>query len=107
MEPPQDWQSSHFEKQLSRLDRGGLSFEFLRRNQNYHADYKMALEEIAFDKVKRDAAIARLSHRWGLEFPCRSSRFRPHHYALMATTALSRHCDCHGRAGRLCNFSAS
>ena len=47
MEPSQDWRSPHYEEQLSRLDRGGISFEFLRRNRSYRADYRIALEEIA------------------------------------------------------------
>lgn len=102
MESSQDWRSPHYEEQLGRLDRGGISFEFLRRNRSYRTDYIMALEEIALDKARRDAAIARLSSRWGLEFPCRSRCLRPHRCALMETTALPCHCDCHRRAGRLC-----
>ncbi len=34
MEPLQDWRSPQFEEQLSRLDRGGITFEFLRRKSN-------------------------------------------------------------------------
>ena len=68
MEPWQDWRSPHHQ-QLRRLDRGGISFEFLRRNRSYRADYKMAREEIASDMAGKDEAIARLSRRWGLEFP--------------------------------------
>ena len=101
MEPSQDWRSPHYEEQLSRLDRGGISFEFLRRNRSYRADYRIALEEIASDRARRDAAIARLSSRWGLEFPRRSHCLRPNRCALVAATALSCHCDCHRSAGRL------
>ncbi|MGO4831448.1 DUF6499 domain-containing protein [Rhizobiaceae sp. 2RAB30] len=107
MEPSQDWRSPHFEEQLSRLDRGGVSFEFLRRNPSYRADYKMALVEIASGKARRDAAITRLSRRWGLEFPSRPCCFRPHRCAPMATTALSCHCLCHRRAEGLRCASAS
>ena len=107
MEPSQDWRSPHYEEQLSRLDRGGVSFEFLRRNRSYRADYRMVREEIAFDMAGKDAAIARLSRRWGLEFPSRPSCLRPHRCALMATTALSCHRNCHRRAGRLWCASAS
>ena len=39
MEPLQDWRSPQFEEQLSRLDRGGITFEFLRRNKQYRKDY--------------------------------------------------------------------
>lgn len=102
MEPSQDWRSPHYEEQLSRLDRGGISFEFLRRNRSYRTDYKVALEEIASDRARKDAAIARLSSRWGVEFPCRPRGLRPDRCALVAATALSCHCDCHRRAGRLC-----
>ena len=47
MEPLQDWRSSQFEDELGRLDRGGVSFEFLRRNRQYRQDYATALMEIA------------------------------------------------------------
>lgn len=107
MEPSQDWRSPQFEEQLSRLDRGGISFEFLRRNRDYRADYNMVLEQIASDMVRKDVAIARLSRRWGVEFPCRSRCLRPDRCPLVATTALPCHCDCHGRAGRLCCILAS
>ncbi len=107
MEPSQDWRSPHYEEQLSRLDRGGVSFEFLRRNRSYRADYTMALEEIASDKAGKDAAIARLSRRWGLEFPGGPCCLRPHGCAPMATTALSCHCHCHRRAEGLRCASAS
>ncbi|WP_244846606.1 transcriptional regulator domain-containing protein [Mesorhizobium sp. L-8-3] len=101
MEPSHDWRSPHYEEQLSRLDRGGVSFEFLRRNHSYRADYKLALEEIASDRARKDAAIGRLSRRWGLQFPSRPLCLRSHRCALVATTALSCHCHRHRRTGRL------
>ena len=107
MEPSQDWRSPHYEEQLSRLDRGGISFEFLRRNRSYRADYRNTLEEIASDMAGKDAAIARLSRRWGLEFPSRPCCLRPHRCALMATTALSCHCHRHRRADGLWRAPAS
>lgn len=107
MEPSQDWQSPHFEERLRQLDRAGVSFEFLRRNRSYRADYSRALEEIASARTRRDAAIARLSRRWGVVFPCRSRSLRPDRCTLVATTAIPCHCDCHKRAGRLCCFCIS
>ncbi|MHC1548011.1 transcriptional regulator domain-containing protein [Phyllobacterium sp. K27] len=102
MEPLQDWQSPHFEHQLSSLDRGGVSFEFLRRNREYRTDYKTTLEEIISGKARKDEAIARLSRRWGLEFPCRSHCLRPRSRSLVAPAALSCHRDCQGSPERLC-----
>ena len=69
MGPQQDWRSPQFEEQLSRLDRGGVTFEFLRRNKQYRQDYATALTEVAAGGATRAEAIARLSRRWGLAFP--------------------------------------
>jgi hypothetical protein len=72
MEPLHDWRSPQFEEQLGRLDRGGVTFEFLRRNKSYRRDYRQTLTEIAAGGLTRDEAIQRLSRRWGLSFPGRS-----------------------------------
>lgn len=69
MEPLHDWRSPQFEEQLSRLDRGGVTFEFLRRNKRYREDYRAALEQAALGGAEKAEAIARLSRRWGLAFP--------------------------------------
>lgn len=69
MEPLQDWRSPQFERELGSLDRGGVTFEFLRRNKRYREDYANALEEIASGGTGKAAAIARLTRRWGLAFP--------------------------------------
>lgn len=107
MEPSLDWRSPYYQEQLCRLDCGGVSFEFLRRNRSYRTDYKLALEEIGSDRARRDAAIARLSRRWGLQFPSRPCCLRPHRCALVATTALSCHCHRHRGARGLWCASAS
>lgn len=69
LEPIEDWRSPQFEEQLDRLDRGGVTFEFLRRNRQYRQDYAEALAAIATGGKARTAAITRLSRRWGLSFP--------------------------------------
>ena len=75
MEPLQDWRSPHFEEELNRLDRGGVTFEFLRRNKDYRQDYaayREARDGTASGKSKKIEAIVRLFRRWGLTFPGRS-----------------------------------
>lgn len=72
MEPLRDWRSPLFEERLGRLDRGGVSFEFLRRNREYRQDYVDTLAKVASGGVGKAEAIAHLSRRWGLVFPGRS-----------------------------------
>lgn len=69
MGPVPDWRSPHFEEHLGRLDRGGVSFEFLRRNKQYRQDYAAVLQRIAAGGVDKAEAMAHLSRRWGLVFP--------------------------------------
>ena len=64
MEPLQDWRSPQFEEQLSRLDRGGITFEFLRRNKQYRKDYHAVAEAVVSGRLEKREAIARLSRRW-------------------------------------------
>lgn len=71
MEPLQDWRSPHFEDDLSRLDRGGVSFEFLRRNRKYQQDYADTVSRPAADGIATAEATRRFVQRWGLAFPCR------------------------------------
>ena len=70
MEALKDWRSPQFEEDLAKLDRGGIAFEFLRRNARYQADYAKAMKRIAAGGEERSGAIARLSRRWGVTFPC-------------------------------------
>ncbi|MDK1389446.1 DUF6499 domain-containing protein [Sinorhizobium sp. 7-81] len=69
MEPLEDWRSPKFEQELGRLDRGGISFEFLRRNDEYRADYKAATDESSKDTHALVAAREGLTRRWGVMFP--------------------------------------
>ncbi|WEX08500.1 DUF6499 domain-containing protein [Chelativorans sp. AA-79] len=69
MKPLHDWRSPQFEEQLGRLDRGGVAFEFLRRNKEYRRDYAETLARIASGGTDEAAEIERLSCRWGLSFP--------------------------------------
>lgn len=104
MEPLQDWRSPQFENELSRLDRGGVSFEFLRRNKQYRQDYATALTEIAAGGTTRTEAITRLSRRWGLAFPRRPFCIGPDRPSCVAGTMLPCHADCHCCPGRLRGF---
>lgn len=102
MEPTQDWQSPQFVEQLNRLDRGGFSFEFLRRNPKYREDYKNAMKSIASDQARKEEAITRLSRRWGVVFPGRPERFRPFGATIVATGLVPRNRHHRRRARRFC-----
>jgi hypothetical protein len=110
MEPLQDWRSSQFENELSRLDRGGVSFEFLRRNRQYRQDYAAALTEIAAGGTTRTEAIAAsraagvgVSRRTPLHRPSSLVRWQPTLFPAVAIvtaapTALQLlRCLIHGR----------
>lgn len=91
MEPLQDWRSPQFEEELGQLDRGGVAFEFLRRNKNYHADYQDTSGRIASSGKKRLEAIELLSARWGVTFPGRPIPASPDFPSDLATATLSSH----------------
>lgn len=59
-----DWRSPSNYHYLENLDRAGLSWEFLRRNQEYRKDFVRILDATA----REATAIAR---RWGLCFRLR------------------------------------
>ncbi|WP_422836366.1 transcriptional regulator domain-containing protein [Afipia carboxidovorans] len=101
MEPLQDWRSSQFENELGHLDRGGVSFEFLRRNGQYRQDYAAALTEIAAGGTTRTEAIDRLSRRWGLAFPSRPFCIGSDRASCVAGAMLPCHADCQCCPGRL------
>ncbi|KAB2707113.1 hypothetical protein F9K88_21145 [Brucella intermedia] len=69
MEALQDWTSARFDDELGHLERGGVTFEFLRRNKRYRNDYEEALSSAAPDKTKQAEAEQRLCQRWGITFP--------------------------------------
>lgn len=93
MEPLPDWRSPQFEEQLSRFDRSGVAFEFLRRNKNYQTDYADTVDEISSSKVKKRDAMAEFSRLWGVTFPGRSISIGAKVPPDLATAALS--CDYH------------
>lgn len=101
MEPLEDWRSPQFENELGHLDRGGVSFEFLRRNGQYRQDYTTALTEIAAGGTTRTEAITRLSRRWGLAFPGRPFCIGSDGPSCVAGAMLPCHADCHCCPGRL------
>lgn len=70
MEPLEDWRSPKFEEELRRLDRGGISFEFLRRNDEYRDQYKAAADVSTTDPQAIIASREGLTQRWGILFPC-------------------------------------
>ena len=107
MEPLQGWRSPQFENELGHLDRGGVSFEFLRRNKQYQEDYATALTEIAAGGTTRADAIARLSRRWGLAFPGRPLCIGNDGATCVASAMLSCHADCHCCPGRLLGLFAA
>ncbi|KHJ53853.1 hypothetical protein LA66_14755 [Aureimonas altamirensis] len=68
METSNGWRSPHFAEQLRHLDRGALSFEFLRRNRQYQADYAETRRRVALGEAVKTEAMARFAQRWGLVF---------------------------------------
>lgn len=70
MDPLEDWRSPKFEQELGKLDRGGISFEFLRRNEEYRDEYQRAAAESVTDQQAVLAAREGLTRRWGILFPC-------------------------------------
>src|SRR5690606_30329336 len=107
MEPLKDWRSPKFEEHLGRLDRGGVSFEFLRRNRQYRQDYTDTLARVASGGASKAEAIARLSRRWGLAFPGGPVCIGFDRAARLATPALPCGRHCHGGPRGLCSFPAS
>lgn len=94
MEPLNDWRSPRFEEELARLDRGGVAFEFLRRNRLYRQDFADTVARAASGGADTNATIARLSRRWGLVFPCRSGGFGSGCAAHVAAAGVSGNGHC-------------
>ncbi|MBN8933187.1 MAG: hypothetical protein J0G97_15425 [Rhizobium pusense] len=90
MEALHDWTSPRFEHELGHLDRGGVTFEYLRRNRQYQDDYRQALESTDSVDTKRLEAEEELSRRWGVMFPGRSISFGSSLSADLASGTLPR-----------------
>ena len=58
-----DWRSPSAYEYLQELSSGGLAWEFLRRNQEYRADYATPKFRAALD-----AGLAGPERRWGVTF---------------------------------------
>jgi hypothetical protein len=58
-----DWRSASAYEYLQDLNSSGLAWEFLRRNQEYRADYTNHEFRAALD-----AGVAGRERRWGLRF---------------------------------------
>lgn len=102
MESVYDWRSPQFEEELGRLDRGGVAFEFLRRNHGYRQDFADTLTRVASGAADKGETIARLSRRWGLMFPGGPVCTRIDGAALVVAAAVSCDGDCHDCPFRLC-----
>lgn len=102
MEPLQDWRSPQFEQQLGSLDRGGVAFEFLRRNRQYRNDFADTLARIASGGTDKTDAIASLSRRWGVSFPGGPFCIGADRTACLAAADIPCRGHCHGCPRRLC-----
>jgi Family of unknown function (DUF6499) len=82
-----DWRNAAAYAYLQNLNRAELAWEFLRRNPNYHRDFRAAARR-ASGQVDFPE---RLTRRWGLRFPCRSAMaWRP---GTAHMVAARRSCD--------------
>ena len=70
-----DWRSPGYDDRIRALDRARMTFQFLRRNRRYRAEYSRIRQHIGPSGAVADATreeIARMARRWGLMFPGRS-----------------------------------
>ncbi|ABL68245.1 transcriptional regulator domain-containing protein [Paracoccus denitrificans] len=70
-----DWRSPGYDNRFRTLDRARMTFQFLRRNRRYRAEYSRIRQHIGREAPVADATreeIARMARRWGLMFPGRS-----------------------------------
>ena len=68
-----DWRSVTQYQYLTRLDRPGFGWEFLRRNVAYQEDYNTFAREAASDANSEARSTESLGRRWGLSFRDRSA----------------------------------
>ncbi|HEY2533655.1 MAG TPA: DUF6499 domain-containing protein [Xanthobacteraceae bacterium] len=61
-----NWRSIARYQYLTRLDRSGFAWEFLRRNTAYQEDYNIVVRETGSDADSEARSTERLSRRWGL-----------------------------------------
>ncbi|QRZ15742.1 hypothetical protein JWJ88_15660 [Paracoccus methylovorus] len=70
-----DWRSPGYDDRFRTLDRARMTFQFLRRNRRYRAEYSRIRQHIGPNGTAGDSAreeIARMARRWGLMFPGQS-----------------------------------
>lgn len=65
MSNPPEWTSRQFSEALFDLDRSGFAFEFLRRNEEYRADYRRHQRSPTGSGV----SAPQFATKWGLVFP--------------------------------------
>lgn len=63
-----DWQAPGAYSDIKAIPARGFAWEYLRRDENYHADY-LAISRM---EAPDDGIVAGFSRRWGLRFPQRS-----------------------------------
>lgn len=91
MAPAANWRSVAGYEYLTRLDRPGFAWEFLRRNAAYQDDYSRLEREAASDADSE--ASSRLVQRWGLSFPGRPATHRRRDDHILAPG-----CSAHGHS---------
>ncbi|RJE84217.1 hypothetical protein D3P04_14595 [Paracoccus onubensis] len=82
-----DWRSPRYAEQFKTLDRARMTFQFLRRNRDYRAEYSRIRPQIGQAGTGDDSRgkeIARMARRWGLLFPGRSRPSGPGGPAALA-----------------------
>ena len=63
------WRSSAQYDHLDELTASDLAWEWLRRNDDYDADFEASIA----DQGDPQPLTERIRQRWGLRFPCRSA----------------------------------
>lgn len=86
-----DWRSVTQYLYLTRLDRPGFAWEFLRRNVAYQDDYNRSMREAAADADFEARSTEGLVRRWGLSFHGRSATDRCSSNSILGPGS-SAHC---------------
>jgi len=97
-----DWRSVTPYQYLTRLDRLGFAWEFLRRNAAYQDDYNKLTREAASDADSEARSTEGLGRRWGLSFRGRSAtqRRRRDHILAPGCSAYGHSAGSNAHRGR-------
>lgn len=77
---PSGWRISTDYDRAEQLGASDLGWEWLRRNERYDQDYS----SFTRTGVDKSEMTERIAERWGLRFPCRSTRSSAEHARLLA-----------------------